>query len=100
MTEINIVTNIMTEVEILISSIKNNPASLIEILIHSIKDNPTAWVASISILVVSVFAFTYGLLVRRKDYLVLAFFLIFVGTGLALFFYVSALSGFKIEIIK
>jgi hypothetical protein len=100
MTEIDIMTKIMTEIEILISNIKNNPVSLIEILINSIKDNPTASVVSIAILIVSVFTFTYGLLARRKDYFALTFFLLFVGTALILLFYISAVSGFKIEFIK
>jgi hypothetical protein len=89
----------MTEIEILISNIINNPLSLINILINSIKYNPTAWVVSIAILIVSVFAFTYGCLTSRKDYIILTFFLLTVGTALTLLFYVSALSGFKIEFI-
>jgi len=72
---------------------------IIEILINSIKFNPTAWVVSIAILIVSVFAFTYGCLTSRKDYIILTFFLLTVGTALTLLFYVSALSGFKIEFI-
>lgn len=89
----------MTEIEILISNIINNPVSFIEILINSIKYNPTAWVVSIAILIVSLFAFTYGCLTSRKDYIILTFFLLSVGTALTLLFYVSALSGFKIEFI-
>jgi hypothetical protein len=72
---------------------------IIDILINSIKYNPTAWVISIAILIVSVFAFTYGCLTSRKDYILLTLFLLTVGTALTLLFYVSALSGFKIEFI-
>lgn len=72
---------------------------IIQILISSIQFNPTAWVVSIAILIVSVFAFTYGGLTSRKDYIILTFFLLNVGIALALLFYVSALSGFKIEFI-
>ena len=89
----------MTEIEILISNIINNPVSLIEILINSIKYNPTAWVVFFTILIVSVLTFTYWCLTRRRDYIVLTFFLLSVGTALTLLFYISALSGFKIEFI-
>jgi hypothetical protein len=89
----------MTEIEILISNIINNPLSLINILINSIKYNPTAWVVFIAILIVSVFAFTYGCLTRRKDYIILTLFLLSAETALILLFNVSALSGFKIEFI-
>jgi hypothetical protein len=89
----------MTEIEILISNIINNPLSLINILINSIKYNPTAWVVFIAILIVSVFAFTYGCLTRRKDYIILTLFLLSAETALILLFNISALSGFKIEFI-
>jgi hypothetical protein len=100
MTEIDIVAKTMTEITNMIGNVKTNPMSIIEILINSIKYNPTAWIVSTAILIVSVFALTYGLMTRRKDYILLTFFLLVVGTGLALLFYVSALSGFKIEFIK
>lgn len=89
----------MTEIEILISNIINNPVSLIDILINSIKYNPAAWVIFFAIMIVSVFTFTYGCLTRRRDYIVLTFFLLSVGTALTLLFHISALSGFKIEFI-
>lgn len=100
MVEVDDVKVIIAEIGILASSVKIDPMSIIEFLINSIKDNPTAWIVSIAILITSVFTFTYGLLVRRKDYIALTFFLLCMGTSLALLFYVSASSGFKIEFIR
>jgi hypothetical protein len=100
MTEIDIVTKTMTEITAMISNVKTNPMSIIEVLINSIRYNPTAWIVSTAILIMSVFVFAYGLLARRKDYIIVAFFLLVVGTSLALLFYVSAVSGHKIELIR
>jgi len=56
----------MTEIEILISNIINNPVSLIEILINSIKYNPAAWVIFFAILIASVFYFHIWMFNKKK----------------------------------
>jgi hypothetical protein len=100
MAEIDSTAKVTVEIGNMISSIKNNPVSIVEIVVDSIKYNPTAWVASIIILIVAILTLIYGLWTRRKDYIIITFFLLLLDGGLVIFFYVSAISGNKIEFIR
>lgn len=100
MAEIDIVTSLTVEIGTLMSSIKNNPVSIVEIVINSIRYNPTAWVVSIVVLIIAVLALIYGIWTRRKDYIVVTIFLLIVQFGLVALFYISAISGHKIEFIS
>jgi hypothetical protein len=100
MAEIDIVTSLTAEIGTLVSSVKNNPVSIVEIVINSIKYNPTAWAVSIVLLSIAVLTLICGLWTRRKDYIVVTIFLLIVQFGLTVLFYISAVSGNKIEFIS
>lgn len=100
MTEIDIMTKITIDIGTLISGIKDNPVSIIEIVINSIKYNPTMWIVSIFMLIIAVITFMYGFWLRRKDYIICTIFLLILNFGLIILFYVSALTGHKIEFLS